>query len=144
MFRLLLAMVLFWPLTLAAHDYEKEGIHIADAWARAPIGAAKSMAGYLSIISMDLNGDRLIAASSDVAARVELHTHTMADGIMRMRQIEGLDINPMGGADLEPGGHHLMFMGLARRLKVGDKVRVTLTFENVGDMEIVLPVKKAP
>lgn len=128
----------------AAHDFEKGDIHVGDAWVREPIGLSKTAAGYLSITSFSEQPERLTGARSDAAARVELHTHTQKDGVMRMRPLEFLDINPMGGGELTPGGHHLMIMGLKQPLKTGDRIAVTLVFDKAGEMEIELTVKKGP
>ena len=134
--------VLLLPVAAVAHDFEKEGIHVADAWVRAPVGLGKTAAGYLSIISMDMEGDRLIGARSEAAERVELHTHRETDGVMRMRPLDGLDVRPMGGTELSPAAHHLMFMGLKRKLSPGDRIPVTLIFATVGEMKIRLTVRK--
>lgn len=127
-----------------AHDFEKGDIHVGDAWVREPIGLAKTAAGYLSISSFSEQPDKLIGARSDAAVRVELHTHSEKNGVMRMRPLEALPINPMGGGELTPGGHHLMIMGLRQKLKAGEKVPVTLIFEKAGEMEIEMSVRKGP
>ncbi|WP_416896273.1 MAG: copper chaperone PCu(A)C [Minwuia sp.] len=137
---IVLAAVLL-PLAAEAHDYEKGGIHVGDAWARAPIGLGTSTAGYLEIFEMDGKGDRLIGARSEMADRVELHTHTQVDGVMRMRPLEALEIKPMGGGDLQPGGHHLMIMGLKQTVKPGDRIPVTLIFEKAGEMPVRFTVR---
>jgi copper(I)-binding protein len=138
-----LALALF-AVPSAAHDFEKNDIHVGDAWARTPIGIGKTTAGYLSISSFSDQPDRLVGARSTAAARVELHTHIKDGGVMRMRRLEGLDINPMGGGELALGGHHLMIMGLKQKIRSGDRLPVTLIFEKAGEMEIVLEVKKGP
>jgi hypothetical protein len=139
--RFLLFIVLLLCGPALAHDYEKGGIHIADPWTPAPIGMAKVMAGYFEIISMKETPDRLVGARSAQADRVELHGHSEVDGVMRMRPVEAVEINPFGGAELEPGGLHLMIMGLTQKVEAGDRIPVTLIFEHAGEIEVKLTVK---
>ena len=138
---LLFCLVVLAPAWASAHDVEKGGIHIADPWVKAPIGQGKVAAGYLEVIEMEGNSDRLIGARSDIAARTELHTHSMDNGVMRMRRLDGLDISPMGGVELQPGGHHIMLMGLKRKLVPGEKLVVTLIFEGVGEVAIPFVIR---
>jgi copper(I)-binding protein len=85
--------------------------------------------------------DRLIAAASDVAKRVELHTHIEEDGFMKMTKIEDGMIIPAGGMlALKRGGDHVMFMGLTRSLEHGDIFELTLIFEHAGDVILTVPV----
>ena len=117
-------------------------ITITDPYARAAGKMAKAGAAFMSIENSGDAADRLISASSDIAKRVELHTHKdMGDGVMKMVEVEeGFEI-PAGGAHmLKRGGDHVMFMGLNGAMIHGDTVTVTLTFEKAGDMVIEIPV----
>ncbi|MEM9343710.1 MAG: copper chaperone PCu(A)C [Pseudomonadota bacterium] len=117
-------------------------IVFGDAYARtsrpdAPVGAA-----FMMIMNKTGTNDRLIAASSDIAERVELHTHLIdANGVARMVEVEDGFAIPAGGAHaLKRGGDHVMFMGLRKPLKDGDIVKVTFTFEVAGDVTVNIPV----
>lgn len=116
-------------------------ITVSDAYARVAGKMAKAGAAFM-VIENSGEADRLIAASSDVAKKVELHTHKdMGEGVMRMVHVEeGFEI-PAGGTHLlARGGDHVMFMGLNHGLDHGDMVTVTLTFEKAGDMTLDIPV----
>lgn len=76
--------------------------------------------------------DRLVSARTEVAAVVELHLSAIEDGVMRMRQVEGIEIPAQGAARLEPGGYHLMLIGVNRALAEGDRFPVSLEFEGAG------------
>ena len=117
-------------------------IMIEDPYARASTGMSKSGAAFMIIKNMGEADDRLVAAASDVAMRVELHTHISdANGVMKMVQVEEGFAIPAGGAHaLQRGGDHVMFMGLNRPLEQGDTVTVTLTFEKAGEMTVDVPV----
>ncbi|MBY6048035.1 copper chaperone PCu(A)C [Vannielia litorea] len=117
-------------------------IKIVDAYARAASPSAKSGAAFMEIINTGAEDDRLIAAASEVAARVELHTHKdMGDGVMKMMEVEEGFAVPAGGHHmLARGGDHVMMMGLTGPLEQGATVTVTLTFEQAGEMVVEIPV----
>ncbi|MEM7636287.1 MAG: copper chaperone PCu(A)C [Pseudomonadota bacterium] len=82
------------------------------------------------------NADRLIAASSTLTQRVELHTHTMDNGVMKMRAVEAIEIPANSMTELKSGGHHIMMFDVTKMPEKGTKVPLTLTFENAGDVQI--------
>lgn len=117
-------------------------ITVQDAYVRSSTPSSVTGAAFLTLMNDGSQGDRLVAASSDVAERVELHTHTQDEnGVMRMSEIEdGIPI-PAGGMHmLQRGGDHVMFMGLTAPLEQGSEISVTLTFENAGDVQVMVPV----
>jgi copper(I)-binding protein len=119
-----------------------EGLMVKDPYARsarpnAPTGAAFMM------LQNDTDQDlKLIGMRSDVAKRVELHTHIdKGDGIMQMRQIEGGIAIPAGESHMmKRGGDHVMLMGLNQSLVDGETITVTFEFENAEDMIVEIPV----
>jgi copper(I)-binding protein len=115
------------------------GLKIVDPYARS---SAQSGAAFFIIENHSDQDDRLVAARAEVAGRVEMHTHHEdANGVMRMREIEGGIIVPAHGRHaLERGGDHLMFMGLSEALPEGESITVTLTFEQAGDVVVEIPV----
>jgi copper(I)-binding protein len=122
-----------------------EGISIDDPYARTSRPGAPTGAAFMAITNHGPGDDRLVAADSDIAARVELHTHEEdAEGVMRMIHVEeGFPLPAGETVMLERGGRHVMFMGLNRDLAQGDRVSVTLTFEQAGDMVVEIPVDNA-
>ena len=126
---------------LALPALAADTIAVRDAFARASSPAAKSGAAFMAIDNTGGTDDRLVAASSDIAARVELHTHIMEDDVMRMVHVEeGFEIPAGETVLLERGGKHVMFMGLAAPMEQGARVEVTLTFEEAGDVTVEIPV----
>ena len=117
-------------------------ITIEDAYARAASPKAKAGAAFMILNNTGTEEDRLLSASSDIAARVELHTHKdMGDGVMKMMEVEEGFVIPGGGSHpLQRGGDHVMFMGLKQALNQGDSVTVTLTFEAAGEVVVEVPV----
>lgn len=114
---------------------------LQDQAARATPGGASVAAGYLTILSGGAEADRLIAASSPRAARMELHEMAMEGDMMTMRPVEAIEIPAGGKAELKPGGLHLMFMGIDAPFQEGESIPLSLNFEKAGMVETSLPVK---
>lgn len=126
-----------------AVEFKLGDIVIADPWARA--SATKMMktgAAFLTLSNHGAASDRLIAAQTPVAKKAELHTHTMTNGIMKMRQVAAIEVPPGTPTMLQPGGFHVMFMGLHAPLKFGTRFPITLIFEKAGKVEIEAVVLK--
>jgi copper(I)-binding protein len=109
-------------------------VEIEKPWARATAPGAKVAGGYLVVRNKGPGADRLVAASSDAAARVELHVHVREGEGMRMREVTGYDVPAGGRLELKPGGAHLMFIEPRRAFKEGERVAVTLRFEKAGEV----------
>lgn len=134
--------LLFAPFAPAAADDGKVGdLMLETPWARATPGAAKNGAAFMMIHNHGSATDRLVAAASDVAARVELHTHINKDGVMQMREVAGIEVPAGGMAELKPGGFHVMMMGLKAPLKEGESFPLTLTFENAGSATVDVKIE---
>ena len=128
-------------------------ISVSDAWARAALASASgddSMGGgaassnsaiYMTIRNTGSAADRLVKAESDVAKSVELHTASMVNGVMQMRPVDAIDVPAGGSVALQPGGFHVMLVGLTRDLKAGATVRITLRFEKAGAIALDAPVR---
>ena len=128
-------------LTLGA-PLMAEGIMIKDAYVRSSTPSSPTGAAFMVLMNHTGTDDRLIGATSGVAKRVELHTHTEdTNGVMRMGEIEGGIALPAGGMhQMKRGGDHVMFMGLSEPLAQGSEITVTLTFEKAGEIELSIPV----
>lgn len=115
-------------------------IEFHDQFARSSNPAAG--AAFMIIHNHGDTDDRLLGVSSDIAARVELHTHIEdANGVMRMTHIEeGFDLPAGGEIAMVRGAEHVMFMGLSEPMEQGDVIEVTFEFEQAGDITIEIPV----
>ncbi len=118
-------------------------IDIENPWSRATAPGAKLAAGYMVIRNRSASPDRLIGASSPLAARMETHV-TVKDGeIVRMREVKGYDVPAKGSYELKPGGAHLMFVDIRRPFKDGDKIPVTLRLQNAGEVKAEFQVSRS-
>ena len=119
-------------------------IEVHHPWARASAGPARAGAAFMGIHNNGAGADRLVAASADISKTAELHTHIRDGDVMMMRRVEdGIPVPAEGVVHLEPGGYHVMFMGLKAPLKEGDTFLLTLTFEKGGTMTVEVEVKGA-
>lgn len=138
---LMLASFLVWTSpSVAANDAAP--IEVGDARLFISRPNAPSAAAFMVLLNVGETADRLIGVSSDLAKRLELHTHIAGDdGVMRMREIEGGISIPAGGKHrLERGGDHVMMMGLTRAVSDGDVVEMTLVFETAGQIKVTFRV----
>ena len=127
-----------------AHDYTLGPLHVVHPWARATLGGAEVAGGYMKVENKGGEPDRLVSASSEIAARVELHDMKVEDGIMKMQALkDGLAIAPGGTAEFKPGSYHVMFMGLKAPLKQGERFKATLVFEKAGKVEVEFAIDAA-
>ena len=123
-------------------------ITVQEPYARASGESASSGAAFMVLKNHGEADDRLLSVTSEAAKKVALHTHSEgANGVMKMHHLAEGAVIPAGGMHaLERGGDHVMFMGLIAPMKQGDKVLVTLMFENAGAVTVTVPVdlKRAP
>lgn len=111
--------------------------------AMAGMAPGGNSAAYMTLANPGGDADRLVAATSDVAATVEIHETMMENDVMRMRPVEGGLAIPAGGqVELKPGSYHIMLMGLQRDLAPGETVTLTLTFERAGTVEVTAQVRQ--
>jgi copper(I)-binding protein len=115
-------------------------VKIENAWARATPPGAKIAAGYMTIRNESSAPDKLVAASSPAAERVETHVTLKEGDVFRMREVKGYDIPARGSFELKPGGAHLMLVNVKAPLKEGDKVPLTLRFAHAGEVKTELQV----
>lgn len=116
-------------------------IAIANAWSRATPGGAAAGAAFFVIENRGANDDTLLGADAEVADSVELHTHIHDSGVMRMRAIERILVPAGGQATLQPGGDHVMLIGLRRPLVEGETFTLGLTFARAGHVAVPVTVK---
>jgi periplasmic copper chaperone A len=120
----------------AAHEVANKGVMVAHPWLRATPGGSTIGAAFMEIRTDKGVTDRLISASSPVAGHIEVHTHTMEGDVMKMRKIDAIDLKAGESHVLKPMGEHMMLFDLKQPLKEGDQVKLQLTFEKAGVLEI--------
>jgi copper(I)-binding protein len=134
--RFLLPPVLL--LLIAAADAPV--IQVDHPWARASAGAATTGAAYLTIVDTG-PADQLTGASTPAAATAEIHESMSDMGMMKMRPVVGLALEPGKPVTLKPGGYHVMLTGLKAPLKAGDTFPLTLKFQHAPPMTVTVTVE---
>jgi copper(I)-binding protein len=117
-------------------------ISIEHAYIRAVPPGQDNSAAFMQLINSSDKKQTIVNARSNIAEVVELHTHIHADGMMKMRRIEKIDIPAMGNTTLQPGGLHIMLIKLHHDLKIGQEVLLTIEFSDGSTKTINVPVQK--
>lgn len=126
----------------AAHEFEVGGLTIEHPFLRATPPAVQTGAGYMTILNNGVEPDRLISIETPVAANVEFHQTSIADGIARMQPLPQGFIVPAGGSVvIGREGTHAMLVGLTGPLVEGAEIEGTLVFEQAGRVPIVFQVE---
>jgi copper(I)-binding protein len=128
-------------LSAVAHSFKLGEIDIGHPYARPTREGQMVGAGYLKLANKG-PVDRLVSATSPVAGSVEIHSMSMEGDVMKMRQVDAIEIATGQTVELKPGGYHLMLMGLKAPLKVGDKFPLTLKFEKSGEVVVTVNVEE--
>ncbi len=129
-------------ISAMAQDYVLGSIQIKHPWSRALPDVARNGAAYMTLVNNGTTADRLISASSPIAARVGFHRHAMEDEVMRMRPLEAIEVVPGQPSVLAPGGLHIMLMGLKEPLHKDKSFALTLNFEHAGSIELLVTVRE--
>ena len=101
-----------------AHQYQLGAITIQHPHARATVPGQPTGGAFMVLVNKG-GADRLLGISADVARSTELHEMKMENDVMRMRQVDGIDVGAGQTVELKPGGYHVMFVGLKAPLKAG-------------------------
>ncbi len=131
------AFVLAAQSAAHAHAYDIGALHIGHPWTRPTPNGAPTAAGYLTVTNHGRAPDRLLGGASPVAQALEPHTMSTTGGVMRMRLLPaGYEIAPGATLTLAPMGNHLMFVGVRRPFKAGERVPATLRFAHAGSVSV--------
>lgn len=128
-------LMMFFSSVVVASDADQ--VTISEPFARASM--QYNSAAFMTIVN---NGDdtAIVAASSPVSEVVELHTHREENGVMRMRQVEKIDLPSGETVMLKPGGLHVMLIDLKQALEVDTEISVTLIYADGSETSLMMPV----
>ncbi|KQW04742.1 hypothetical protein ASC66_13495 [Leifsonia sp. Root4] len=118
-----------------------ETVSVHNAWVKAAdSGMSAAFAELENSGSEDVT---VTAATSAASSDLQLHeTVENEAGEMTMREKDGGFVIPAGESlSLEPGGNHIMLMGLANPIKAGDELSFTLTFSDGSTADFTAPAK---
>lgn len=140
MLRLLACLLLAVPAAAAAppvkEAWDRTAPRVTGAWVRSPAVPGRPAAGYLTITGGG-QPDTLVGATSP-GLRIELHSMSMAAGVMKMARIDALPVPAGANVSLATGGNHLMIFGLAGAPKT---LPLTLVFGSGARVTTVAEVR---
>lgn len=114
-------------------------IEVKEPWMR-PTVLGENAAVYFLLYNNSQNADQLIGVSSNVSDRVEIHESKMENDVMQMNMVSSLPLEAGSEFIFEPGGLHVMLVGVDQELKPGEHIQVTLHFETHKDVNVDVPV----
>ncbi len=106
-----------------------------------PPGITNS-AAYFTIVNNGEKDITLVGVASDGAKLVEMHEHVKHNGTFKMQKMKPLTIPANSKANFEPGGNHIMFIGVTKPIENGDKIDITLSFDDGTQKTITSVAKK--
>lgn len=134
----------FFVFFLSLPVLANASIHFTDTWARATFPMAETGAVYTTLMNHSQQPLTLVSVSvpEAVADSAEIHSTTMSEGMMKMRELEGgIELKPHGHAMLQPGGQHIMLVGLKEGLEPGTSFTLTLHFSDGSHQSLEVPVQ---
>lgn len=117
-------------LAITSTAWAQTSVKVEDAWVRGTVASQKATGAFMRLTASA--NARLVAAQSPAAGVVEIHEMAMEKDVMKMRAVPGLELSAGKTVELKPGGYHVMLMDLKQPLKAGERVAITLVFEDAA------------
>lgn len=117
-----------------------EGLKVVQLWARASLAGVRNGIVYGRLADAGSATVELVSASTPVADHVEFHEHSMTAGVMTMRALEEIKVEPGQVVTLQPGGMHMMLIDLKRPLTAGQSFPLTLKLADGDSMTVSVSV----
>lgn len=133
MIRLTHVRLLAAALLLAAStglQAQAPAVTIHDAWLRETMGNRNTTGAFAIVENPTDKNLVIVAASSDVSDKVELHEMKNEGGMMQMAPVAKVPLPAHGKAELKPGSFHVMLFDMKKKPADGDKVKLTLTLDD--------------
>ena len=135
--------LVFWIFLLEnlfAHEFQVGNININHPYVRFAVSTGPA-AGYMTIINMGEENDKLIKIETPIATNSEFHMTNIYNSQATMEHVDFIELPAQKARSLKPGGYHIMFMNLNTELKVGKNIDAKLFFEKNGEIEIDFEVE---
>lgn len=129
------ALIVTTLAALVAPSVWATNVSVTDVWARATVPGQPVSGAYMKI-QADADA-RLISASSPLIPQVEVHEMKMDGDVMRMREVQAVDLPKGKTVSLQPGGFHIMLMNLKKPIAAGEIIPLTLVIESGGKRQNV-------
>jgi copper(I)-binding protein len=127
-------------VVVAGGCIRRDGVEIDDAYVLDPPPTKNVAVGYFTATNHASAPRKLVAAHTDAAERVEIHTHEHDGDMMRMRRVDAVDLPPNERVELTPGGLHLMIFGVTRFER--DRIEMVLVFDDGTEQRVPFAVRR--
>jgi len=117
-------------------------ISFTNPWVRLLPPTLMHTAAYVEINNSSKVADKLLNVWSPAVKSVSVHQTKEVDGLLTMLEASNISIPPMGKLVLQPGGYHLMLMGLKNSLKENETLTINFEFEKAGVLPVTFNVLK--
>jgi len=117
-------------------------VSIENPYVRAVPPGQTNTAAFMQLHNNSAADIALVSASSKAAEHVELHNHVNNDGVMQMRQVKQVNIAANQSTALQPGGYHIMLIGLTQAIAQGDNIDLKVEFSDGTQQLLTIPVQK--
>lgn len=112
--------------TASASAATPGGPAVTAAWVRLAAVPGRPAAGYLTLRAGGKDAELVSVASP--LARVEMHSMSMAGGVMRMDKLPSVRVAAGTTATFAPGGNHLMLFDVPASVRPGAMLPLVLRF----------------
>jgi copper(I)-binding protein len=114
-------------------------VTVKDAWVRGTVTGQSVTGAFMTLTSTE--EVKIVAASSTIAKRTEIHTSMLMNGVNMMHPVDAITLPAGKPVELKSGGYHVMLMDLAKPAKVGEVVSITFTLEGKDGKRTPFEVK---
>ena len=129
-------------ILLASSLSQAADLEISEARARAVPPTANISAAFMDVHNNASTPVAIVNAESSVAQSVELHSNSLTNGKMQMRRIEQIDLPAKETTQLQPGGLHIMLIGLNQPLVEGSTIDLSIQLSDGTTEALELPVEQ--
>jgi copper(I)-binding protein len=137
------ALLVLWFIAqtpVLAVDYRAGDMIVAHPWSRPTPPVATVGAVYFTITNLGSKADRLMAISSPVAGKVQMHESRNVQGTVQMRAVTSIECLPGQTVKSEPGGLHVMLLDLTHPLAAGVQFPLLMRFRDAGTVTVIVQV----
>ena len=120
-----------------SHSYAKDKklYRVIDSYITPPAAGSQVTAAYFTLSNNSSKPIAIISATSPMADRLELHQHTMQDGLTKMRKVSSVRVEPSQSITFKPGGYHIMWFGVSK-LRKQKSALLMLSLSNGQTIEV--------
>lgn len=136
-----LSLVFIMSNSFAHDDHNFESITIENPIVREVPPVSVATAAFVTLHNASDKDIFLVGAATNIAKTVELHTHTMENGMMKMREVKNIKIPAKGSVELKPGGLHIMLIDLTKDLTKINEVTLKLLYGDGSLKRFIFPIK---